>query len=87
MTLLELSMFIYLLLPLSLVYTKLLFVNTTMHCTSQSLSSGTRVGKERHLEGVSKDLQATGPRAAAPSAVNLATWLPFSTLSQPGCTV
>lgn len=53
-TLLELSMFVYLILPISLVYTKLLFVNTTMHCTSQNLSSGTRVGKERHLEGVSR---------------------------------
>lgn len=81
------SMFIYLILSLSSVYTKLLFVNTTMHYTSRSLSSGTRMGKERRLEGMSKDLQATGTRAAATSAVNLAMWLPYSTLSQPGCTV
>lgn len=83
----NLSMLIYLILSLSLVYTNLLFVNTTMHYTSRSLSLGTRVGKERRLEGTSKDLQATGTRAAATSAVNLAMWLPYSTLSQPGCTV
>lgn len=64
-------MFIYLILPLLLVCTQLLFVNTTMHSRSQS-DTGTRVHKETS-EGMPKDLQATGTCAAAASAVNLAT--------------
>lgn len=64
-------MFIYLILPLLLVCTQLLFVNTTMHSRSQS-DTGTRVHKETS-DGMSKDLQTRDTCAAAASAVNLAT--------------
>lgn len=85
-TLLELSMFVYLILPISLVYTKLLFVNTTMHCTSQSLSSGTRVGKETSWGCV----KTCRPQVHMLLLLLLWTWprdSPSALYPSPGCTV
>lgn len=71
------SMFIYLILPISLVCTQPLFVNTTMHSSSQS----------EHGNTCAQRLQASGTCAAATSAVNLATRLPIALYPSPGCTV
>lgn len=45
------------------------------------------VWAKRDILRVCQDLQATGTRAAATCAVNLASWLPSALYPSPGCTV